>query len=122
MNWNMDNNGHGLVVEIEVYLEVMENSIEEIRKVNDEMKSMQDSLMESHKQMFSMMQDILKCVKFGQNICGSTFGLEKNLMSIDVTTQNDASMGVMVISFIMLDINLHLIFSKYDLGDHVFMM
>jgi hypothetical protein len=118
----MDNNGHGLVVEIEVYLEVMENSIEEIRKVNDEMKSMQDSLMESHKQMFSMMQDILKCVKFGQNICGSTFGLEKNLMSIDVTTQNDASMGVMVISFIMLDINLHLIFSKYDLGDHVFMM
>jgi hypothetical protein len=55
MNWNMDNNGHGLAIEIEVHLEVMENSIEEIRKANDEMKSMENSLMESHKHMCSMM-------------------------------------------------------------------
>jgi hypothetical protein len=80
--------------------------------VNDEMKSMQDSLMESHKEMSSMMQDILKCVKSGQNIHGSTFGSENNLMSIDATTQNDVSMGVMIISFIMFDINLHLMFNK----------
>jgi hypothetical protein len=80
--------------------------------VNDEMKSVQDFLMESHKEMSSMMQDILKCVKFGQNIYGSTFGSKNNLMSIDATTQNDASMGVMVISFIMFDINLHLMFNK----------
>ncbi len=59
-----------------------------------------------------MMQDILKCVNLDQNICGST-GSKKNLMSIDVTTtKNDVNMGVMVISFIMLDINLHLMFSK----------
>ncbi len=112
-----------MAIEIEVHLEVMENSIEKIRKVNDEMESMQDFLMESHEHIFSMMQDILKYVKSGQNICGSTFGSKNNLMSIDATTiQNYASMGVMVISFIMPDIDLHLMFNKYDLGDHVSMM
>jgi hypothetical protein len=49
MNWSMDNNGHGLAIEIEVRLEIIENSIKEIQKVNDEMQSMQNSLMESHK-------------------------------------------------------------------------
>jgi hypothetical protein len=64
-----------------------------------------------------MIKDILKCVKSSQNICGFASRSQKNLMSIDVTTtQNDASMGVMVISFIILDIGFIM------LGNHVFMM
>ncbi len=53
--WNMDNNRHGLGIELEVGFEAMENSYDEIWKANDDLDSTQDALSRNQKWMFSML-------------------------------------------------------------------
>jgi hypothetical protein len=52
----MDNNRHGLGIELEVGFEAMENSYDEIWKANDDLYSTQDELRRNQKWMFSMLE------------------------------------------------------------------
>jgi hypothetical protein len=83
----MDNNRHGLGIELEVGFDAMEKSYDEIWKANDDQYSTQDELSKNQKWMFSMLEDIHEiwchyswfCIK-SRTKNMSNFDLTKNRM------------------------------------------
>jgi hypothetical protein len=66
----MDNNRHGLGIELEVGFDAMENSYDEIWKANADVYSTQDELSKNQKWMVSMLEDVLTYMKYGVIIHG----------------------------------------------------
>jgi hypothetical protein len=66
----MDNNRHGLGIQLEVGFDAMENSYDEIWKANDDLYSTQDEFNRNQKWMFSMLEDVLTYMKYNATIHG----------------------------------------------------